>query len=104
MALSEKEGRMLRAIEASLVADDPAWARQFTDPPAAVLARSRHRERRRPREVVRPRHVVWTLLVMAWVALLSVGVALSSPALTLTAIAVLLWAPLACVVASSFRS
>ncbi len=103
MALSEKEGRLLRAIEATLVADDPGWARQFTDPQAASL-RSVPPERRGLRAIVRPRHVVWTVLIMAWVALLSVGVALSSPALTLTAIAVLLWAPLACVVASSFRS
>jgi hypothetical protein len=104
MALSEKEGRLLRAIEASLVADDPAWARQFTDPRSALRARSGIPERHGLRGVLRPRHVVWTVLIMAWVALLSVGVALSSPALTLTAIAVLLWAPLACVVASSFRS
>lgn len=103
MALSEKEGRLLRAIEATLVADDPAWARQFTepqptrpipDPPGDGTARGG----------IRARHVVWTVLVIAWVALLATGVALSSPALTLTAVAILLWTPLACVVVSSFRS
>ncbi len=103
MALSEKEGRLLREIEATLVADDPTWARQFTDPRSDRL-RGHLPERRGLREGIRPRHIVWTVLILAWVALLSVGVALSSPALTLTAIAVLLWAPLACVVASSFRS
>lgn len=103
MALSETEGRALRAIEATLVADDPAWARQFTDPGAAQLSTDAP-GRRGPRGGVRPRHVVWAVLIMAWVALLATGVALSSPALTLTAIAILLWAPLGCVVASSFRS
>lgn len=102
MALSEKEGRLLRGIEATLVADDPAWARQFTDP--SSVRRKAPPEHRWIRNAIRPRHVVWTVLVMAWAALLTVGVVLSSPALTLTAIAVLLWAPLACVVASSFRS
>ncbi len=100
MALSEKEGRALRAIEATLVANDPKWARQFTDPHVAGKVTSDDT----PRHRIRVRHVVWTLLLLAWLALLSVGVALSSPALTLTAIAVLLWAPLACVVASSFRN
>jgi hypothetical protein len=99
MALSEKEGRALRAIEATLVADDPKWARQFTDPRAAGAAAPEEPHRHR----LRVRHVAWTLLVLAWLTLLSVGVAVSSPALTLTAIAVLLWAPLACVVASSFK-
>lgn len=94
---------MLRAIEATLVADDPGWARQFTDPQAARL-RAGAPERHAIRDIIRPRHVVWTVLILAWVSLLTVGVALGSPALTLTAIAVLLWAPLACVVASSFRS
>ena len=100
MALSEKEGRVLRAIEANLVADDPKWARQFAVPrPFDETA-----DDESPHRTVRPRHVVWTLLILAWLALLSVGVAVSSPALTLTAIAILLWAPLACVVATSFRS
>ena len=103
MALSEKEGRVLRAIEATLVADDPSWARQFTDP-RSTLERSALPGHHGLRDRVRPRHVVWTLLVAAWMALLATGVVLGSPALTLTAIAVLLWAPLACVVATSFRS
>ena len=103
MALSEKEGRLLRAIEATLIADDPAWARQFTDP-QAVRPETGPERSGSPRRRIRPRHVVWTVLIMAWVALLTVGVALGSPALTLTAIAVLLWAPLGCVVASSFKS
>jgi Flp pilus assembly protein TadB len=102
MALSEKEGRLLRAIEATLIADDPVWARQFTEPQPARLAQEQPERRRR--RGLRTRHVVWTVLVGAWVALLATGVALGSPALTLTAVAILLWAPLACVVVSSFRS
>lgn len=108
MALSEKEGRALRAIEANLVADDPKWARQFDAPRPfdedAPRPFDETADDEGPRRTVRPRHVVWTLLILAWLALLSVGVAVSSPALTLTAIAILLWAPLACVVATSFRS
>ncbi|MDI5967648.1 DUF3040 domain-containing protein [Streptomyces sp. SL13] len=103
MALSEKEGRALRAIEATLVANDPRWARQFTEPAPRDEAADGPRPHG-PLGAVRPRHVVWAVLALGWVALLAVGVAISSPALTLTAIAVLLWAPLACVVATSFRS
>ena len=98
---------MLRAIEATLVAEDPAWARQFTDQPTdegTTAPAEEPSERTAAPEGLRRRRVIYAVLVLAWVALLATGVALASPALTLTAIAILLWAPLACVVASSFRS
>ncbi|PWI40977.1 DUF3040 domain-containing protein [Streptomyces sp. ICBB 8177] len=103
MALSEKEDRLLRAIEATLVADDPDWARQFADSrplrprgadPRGGLLRGR----------VRPRHLVWALLLTGWVAMLLLGLVLGSTGLTLAAVGILLWGPLVCVVAGSYRS
>lgn len=103
MALSEKEGRLLRAIEATLVADDPDWARQFTDPRALAARAGTAAPAGGRRSVLRPRHAVWAVMIMGWVALLATGVATRSPSLTLTAIAILLWTPLACVIAASLR-